>query len=64
MHRCEYLQYEGPISGNRGFVRRVESGVYLMRRDQSDRLEGTLSDGKRFAFISSPDGGWRAEIGA
>src|SRR3954470_13875672 len=27
-HRREYLDYEGPVSGDRGFVRRVESGTY------------------------------------
>ena len=25
-HRREYLDYEGPVSGNRGVVRRVEAG--------------------------------------
>ena len=27
-HRLEYLTYEGPISGNRGNVRRVAEGTY------------------------------------
>ena len=27
-HRVEYLTYEGPVSGNRGSVRRVASGTY------------------------------------
>jgi hypothetical protein len=27
-HRREYLDYEGPISGDRGFVRRVQGGTY------------------------------------
>jgi DNA polymerase Ligase (LigD) len=30
-HRLAYLDYEGPVSGNRGSVRRVESGVYETR---------------------------------
>ena len=32
-HRREYLDYEGPLSGNRGTVRRVASGTFqwLMR---------------------------------
>ena len=29
-HRAEYLTYEGPISGNRGQVRRVASGTCLI----------------------------------
>lgn len=28
-HRLAYLDYEGPVSGNRGEVRRVDSGVYI-----------------------------------
>lgn len=27
-HRCEYLDYEGPVSGGRGTVRRVDHGTY------------------------------------
>jgi len=27
-HRREYLEYEGPISGGRGSVRRIESGTF------------------------------------
>lgn len=29
-HRPHYLQYEGPISGNRGVVRRVGAGEYRL----------------------------------
>lgn len=27
-HRREYLEYEGPVSGNRGHVQRVEGGPF------------------------------------
>lgn len=27
-HRLDYLDYEGPIAGNRGTVRRVDAGMY------------------------------------
>ncbi|MCS7159009.1 MAG: DNA polymerase ligase N-terminal domain-containing protein [Gemmatales bacterium] len=27
-HRLAYLDYEGPVSGNRGTVRRVDNGTY------------------------------------
>lgn len=27
-HRLDYLDYEGPIAGNRGAVRRVDAGMY------------------------------------
>jgi DNA polymerase Ligase (LigD) len=29
-HRPIYLEYEGPVSGNRGSVRRVDSGTYTV----------------------------------
>lgn len=31
-HRREYLTYEGPVSGDRGHVRRVEAGAYQLRK--------------------------------
>lgn len=27
-HRLEYLQYEGPVSGNRGSVKRIDDGKF------------------------------------
>lgn len=50
-HRLAYLDYEGPISGNRGEVSRADSGTYtLLSQDsehvrievQGKRLQGTL----------------------
>lgn len=37
-HRCAYLDYEGPVSGNRGTVRRVDGGEYDWVERQADRL--------------------------
>ncbi len=48
-HRRAYLDYEGPVSGNRGQVTRVEQGTHLLVRDEpqsyavklmSERLTG------------------------
>jgi hypothetical protein len=43
-HRLDYLQYEGPISGNRGTVRRYDCGTYeTLRESQLElvvRIEG------------------------
>jgi hypothetical protein len=60
-HRLLYLEYEGPISGNRGQVRRLDAGVYdtleegpgrLVVRVQGTRLGGRLEliqvDGERW----------------
>ena len=38
-HRMEYLDYEGPISGGRGSVRRWDQGTFRWLMDQGDRLE-------------------------
>jgi hypothetical protein len=47
-HRIEYLNYEGPVSGNRGSVRRWDQGVFRWLMDEPDRLEIHL-DGERLA---------------
>jgi len=46
-HRAAYLDYEGPISGNRGRVTRVESGTCIIDADGSDSLLLSLSSGRK-----------------
>jgi hypothetical protein len=36
-HRLAYLEYEGPLSGDRGSVRRVDRGMCSIRSELSDR---------------------------
>jgi hypothetical protein len=38
-HRLCYLDYEGPISGNRGTVRRWEKGTFATRMDEQDHID-------------------------
>ena len=45
-HRIEYLDYEGPVSGDRGTVRRWDAGTYEFVR-QTDRELVILLEGKR-----------------
>ena len=42
-HRLAYLEYEGPISRNRGVVTRVEAGTYSIIRHDEQTLAVTLS---------------------
>jgi hypothetical protein len=42
-HRLLYLEYEGPVSGNRGRVRRWEAGNYITEEESADRLTVTLA---------------------
>lgn len=37
-HRLAYLSYEGPVSGGRGEVRRVDSGTYLALEWSEERV--------------------------
>jgi hypothetical protein len=39
LHRTAYLDYEGPVSGDRGTVRRVEAGRFRFRHRSEDRWE-------------------------
>src|SRR5262245_49844371 len=41
-HRLEYLDYEGPVSGNRGSVRRFDRGEYTFIEEAGERLEVEL----------------------
>ena len=44
-HRRAYLDYEGPVSGNRGGVRRVAAGMHVVRDDHPTHLTLELEDG-------------------
>jgi hypothetical protein len=37
-HRLSYLDYEGPISGDRGNVSRIDSGNFAWERDDAECL--------------------------
>lgn len=37
-HRMEYLEYEGPVSGDRGLVTRVATGNFLWHANFLDQL--------------------------
>ncbi|CAN5318460.1 hypothetical protein BH10PLA2_BH10PLA2_04330 [soil metagenome] len=49
-HRRAYLDYEGPISGNRGSVTRWDSGEFTWQQDDSSEviviLAGKVCSGK------------------
>ena len=42
-HRPVYLDYEGPVSGNRGTVRRYDGGDYKLIAETTARLEVMLA---------------------
>lgn len=57
-HRLAYLDYEGPISGNRGSVTRWDSGTYrIVQQDEGQwivELQGTKLSG-RATLCAAPD---------
>lgn len=56
-HRLAYLTYEGPISGDRGNVARIDEGEYERRPAAGDELVVELRGGKvkgRFCIFESP----------
>jgi hypothetical protein len=52
-HRRVYLDYEGPISGGRGEVVRVEAGTF---RSDEDRVLDLRHAGGVHRFAITPDG--------
>jgi hypothetical protein len=66
-HRIEYLDYEGPISGDRGAVTRWDRGTYVLER-RSDaewiaRLVGEKQAGRARLFRSPDDfNRWRFSL--
>src|SRR5438270_13660234 len=45
-HRLDYLTYEGPVSGGRGSVRRVDGGAFHGLEWGPHRVRGTLAGGQ------------------
>ncbi len=59
-HRPAYLTYEGPVSGDRGDVRRVDAGTVEIQGLSAETCIFTLSDGRlRGRFVlSGHDDAW------
>lgn len=60
-HRTAYLDYEGPVSGNRGHVERWDRGEYTIREETADRLEVELRGGQLqgIATLERAGDAWR-----
>lgn len=54
-HRTAYLDYEGEVSGGRGSVRRVASGVLVSLDEEGGRLEVEIDvEGERWRWLGVP----------
>ena len=63
-HRRDYLEYEGPVSGGRGEVSRIEEGTYEVQRESADEWQvqiiGRLLRGQITFVRQAPNGrDWR-----
>ena len=45
-HRLAYLDYEGPVSGDRGRVRRVDAGTFAWEDDRDGRVVLRMEGGQ------------------
>jgi hypothetical protein len=45
-HRLAYLEYEGPVSNNRGAVTRWDAGTYRVTAERDDELQLEFAGGK------------------
>jgi hypothetical protein len=66
-HRLAYLEYEGPVSDNRGFVRHWDGGEYRAIRFEENRVEVTLHGRRltcrlRLDLEAGGDHGWTASL--
>jgi len=52
-HRRDYLDYEGPVSGSRGHVRRVAAGRVQSIAASTDQWTAVLDDGTRLVLPRS-----------
>jgi hypothetical protein len=68
-HRMAYLDYEGPVSGGRGTVRRWDAGSYEVVAETDDSLVLALSGQRlsgtaRLSLIDDGDRPWQFEYSA
>ncbi len=66
-HRLAYLDYEGPISGDRGNVTRFDAGRFQLLSDSGEQFQATLYGEKLIGRISLRRGettisSWRCEF--
>ena len=49
-HRRAYLDYEGPVSGDRGVVRRIAAGTHVVLEDAAAHLVVQLESGRQLTL--------------
>ena len=62
LHRRAYLEYEGPLSNNRGRVRRVAWGQYELSTNRDGLFQGVFSDQTEFTLTTDGPDRWFCAI--
>jgi hypothetical protein len=58
-HRRAYLDYEGPLTGDRGSVKRVTAGTFLLANNNTGLFAGEFTDtGTQFTFVKDGPESW------
>ena len=66
-HRVLYLDYEGPVSGDRGNVKRLLAGTFELVRESGDLIEAACQVAEASTTIlikRMAEGGWVVQITA
>ena len=64
-HRLHYLDYEGPVSGGRGIVRRWCAGSFEIIDESPDKIEiacQTIDGPMPMSIRQLADGGWQLTV--
>jgi hypothetical protein len=64
-HRIAYLDYEGPVSGDRGYVRRLDAGKVEFLRNKVNDLEAVLKGEvlrNSTVHLEQMDDGWQLNV--
>jgi hypothetical protein len=65
-HRPLYLDYEGPVSGGRGTVRRVDAGTFEWQIDRPEHVAVQLAGARLTGLLTlcQRPAGWSARLDA
>ncbi len=63
-HRIEYLNFEGPLSRDRGKVQRCDAGAYELISQQTDHYEFRIQGAKIIgnAQLNRSPSGWQLKV--
>ncbi len=61
-HRRAYLDYEGPVSGDRGTVKRISAGTYDLGQNRDGLFQGIWREAEEFALVRDGPEHWNCFV--